>query len=205
MSNEPKVSVERRSRLGSAESRRLRTQGKVPCNLYGLDREPVSATICAEIIKPLIVAGAHVVDLELDGAVEKVVIRDVQWDTFFRHLIHIDFLRIDPSTRVRIAVEVQLRGAVTTGVLDHHLHTIELDCPGYLIPERIPVRVHTLKIGDTITVGQLELPAGVHAIPSADTVVVRVHEPRAVDLEAVVAAGAEPEVIGRKKADEAAE
>lgn len=202
MSHEPKVTLERRNKVGTAESRRLRTQGKVPCNVYGHGEEPVAVTVCAEAIRPVLLAGSHVVDLDLDGKVQKAVIRDVQWDTWFTHLIHVDFQRIDADARVKIAVDVETRGVLPGGVLDHHLHTVELDCPAYLVPEKLYVKIGTLAIGDVVTISQLELPVGVKATLPGDTVVVRVNEARTVEIVQAEQNAAGPEVIGRKKTDE---
>lgn len=205
MSNEVKIPAEVRSRSGSADSRRMRWAGKVPAVVYGLGKDPVNVTVSAEHIRPVVQAGGHVVDLTVNGQEEKAIIRDVQWDTYMAHLLHVDFQRVDPNARVDIDVEIEVRGQVTTGVMDHHLHSLRLNCVTYQIPDKIVVKVGTLKIGDAITIGQLALPPTATFSLPADTVVVKVHEAKAVDIVLADARVGEPEVIAKKKAEEAAE
>jgi len=200
MSTQAKLSAERRTSLGTSNSRRLRAAGQVPANVYGLGKEPVSITLCGEALKPLALAGAHVVDLELDGAVEKAFIRDIQWDTFLTHVLHVDFQRVDADARVDVELTVEVRGTVNEGVLDVHLHTIEVNCPVYDIPEHVEVRVGTLKLGSVVTVADLGLPASATVNQAPDAVVLKVVSPQEVEIVQDDMTGpVEPELIGAKK------
>ena len=156
----------------------------------------------ADVISRLVASGAHVIDLQLDNTVTKALIREAQWDVFMRKLLHVDFQRVDPEARVDVEVDVVTRGTLATGVLDHLVHKVTLSCLAYLIPERLEVKIGHLKIGDSLTVANLELPTGATCKLAADSVVVRVHEAKNVEIVQASASGAQPEVIGRKKADE---
>jgi len=205
MSVSTHIVAEPRSLIGTPNANRLRAQGKIPANIYGMEEPTMSITFKAEEIVPLMVAGAHVLDVEVDGKVSKAMVKEVQWNVYYTKLLHVDLHRVDANARVDVDVEIEVKGTVAQGAMDHLLHHIMLNCPVYRVPEKLFVKVGTLRIGDTITVGQLELPEEVKAALPPETVIIRVHEAKDVDIEAAGAAGAEPEVIGRKKAEEGAE
>src|SRR5260370_136094 len=75
-----KLAVKRRSEKGSRECRRLRDKGLVPGNMYGHKQEAVPLTLTAAEVAPLVRGGARVLDVELDGKLEKVLFREIQWD-----------------------------------------------------------------------------------------------------------------------------
>jgi large subunit ribosomal protein L25 len=192
------LAAERRTQIGSSHSRRLRLEGKVPANLYGLGKDPVALTIGSDVITPAVIAGDRVLDIGVDGVVEKAMIREVQWDTFLTHILHVDLQRIDANARIDVEVAVHLRGTANEGVLDHHLHSVELNCPAYAVPDQVDVRIGSLRIGDQVTVADLNLPDGITCNLPADTVVLRITEAKDVEIvqEDVLAAG-QPELIGR--------
>lgn len=199
MSNEAKFVAEKRTRTGTSHSRRLRCEGKVPVNLYGLGQEGQSLTISADDIKPLVVEGVQVCDLVIDGTEEKAIIREVQWDTFLTHLLHVDLQRVDPNARVDLEIPVETRGMVEEGILDHVLHSISVNCPVFNIPDKCEVRVGSLKIGDEVTIADMSFDSNVTTDLPGDTVVLRVSEVQEVEIvQEDVEGAAEPEVIGEK-------
>ena len=203
MSNEDKFVAEKRLQVGTSHSRRLRCEGKVPVNLFGLGQESLSLAIASDDIKPFVVSGHHVCDLVIDGTEEKALIREIQWDTFLNHLLHIDFQRVDPNARVDLEIPVEVRGTVNEGMLEHVLHHVGVNCAVFNIPDKFEVRVGTLKIGSEVTVADLALGAGVTTELPSDTVVLRVIEVQDVEIEQEdVDAAAQPEVIGEKSDDE---
>lgn len=202
MSNEGKLVAEKRTQTGTSHSRRLRCEGKVPVNLYGLGQEGLSLTLSADDIKPLVMDGIQVCDLVIDGTEEKAIIREVQWDTFLTHLIHIDFQRVDPNARVDLEIPVETRGMVNEGVLDQVLHSISVNCPVFNIPEKCEVRIGSLKIGEEVTIADMSFDGNVETDLPGDTVVLRVIEVQDVEIvQEDVDGAAEPEVIGQKDDD----
>ena len=191
--------AELRTQTGTSHSRRLRTEGRVPAVVYGLSEEPVSLTLAGDVITPIVVSGNQVVDLSFGDTTTKAMIRDVQWDTFLTHIVHVDLLRVDDNARIDLELFIEIRGTVNEGVLQQLERSLMVNCPVFLIPESPVVRVGSLKIGDTVTVGDLEFPDGVTVNAPADTVVVRVEEAQEVefDTEADEGGALEPELIGR--------
>lgn len=199
MSTIEKITAQGRTAIGSTASRRLRTEGIVPGTMYGHKKGAVCIQLSGEDVHALIKDGAKVIDLELDGEVEKTLIREIQWDTFSKHVLHIDFLRVDPNERVNVEVPVVLRGTapgvLAGGLLDHHLHTIEIECLAVEVPDSIQVRIGSLKIGDSIHVSDLaNLPRGVKVLTPEETVVAQISEPGAVEAAVSGEEGAESEV-----------
>lgn len=198
MADTDKLVAEKRTETGTSHSRRLRCEGKVPVNLYGLGQENVSLTISGDDLKPLVVSGIQVCDLVIDGTEEKALIREVQWDVFLTHILHVDFQRVDPNARVDLEIPVATRGMVNEGMLDHVLHQVSVNCPVFNIPEKVEVRVGTLNIGDEVTIADLHFDGDVTTDLPSDTVVLRVIEVQDVEIEQDDAGdGVEPEVIGR--------
>lgn len=198
MANEDKLVAEKRTEIGTSHSRRLRSEGKVPVNLYGLGQDNVSLTISGDDLKPLVVSGIQVCDLVIDGTEEKALIREVQWDVYLNHILHVDFQRVDPNARVDLEIPVATRGVVNEGMLDQVLHHVSVNCPVFNIPEKVEVRVGTLNIGDEVTIADLHFDGDVNTDLPGDTVVLRVIEVQDVEIETEdTGDGAEPEVIGR--------
>ena len=203
MSDDGKLVAEKRTQTGTAHSRRLRCDGKVPVNLCGLGQESLSLTISGDVLKPFIVSGSQVCDLVVDGTEQKVLVKEVQWDTFLLHILHADFQRVDPQARVDVEIPIATRGTVNEGVLDHVLHEISVNCPVYNIPEKVEVRIGSLKIGDEVTIADLSFDADLTSVLPSETVVLRVSEAQDVEIvQEDIGAAVEPEVIGRSADDE---
>lgn len=209
MSTATKISAKKREKSGSAHCNRLRLEGIVPANVYGHGQDPVKISVPAETARPFVISGHKVVDLEIDGTTEKALLRDVQWDTFSKHLIHLDFMRIDAEQRIIVDVPIHLKGTapgtLTGGILEQPLHALHVDCLAIEVPDEISVRIGTLEVGQSIHVRDLtDLPASLKIKNPADSVIVHCVMPKAEEA-APAAAAVEPEVVsGKKKEDEAA-
>src|SRR5579863_8120445 len=110
MAVEMKLAVARRSDVGSVACRRLRRAGRIPGIVYGHQQDPVPFVVEWDALAPVLKAGTRVVDIDLDGHVEKAMLRDVQWDTFGITVNHLDLLRIDATQRVEVEVPIVLKG-----------------------------------------------------------------------------------------------
>jgi large subunit ribosomal protein L25 len=210
MSTAVKLSVSKRTEAGTRACRNLRIQGIVPCNVYGHGQDPVPVKVEAEKVRPIIMAGAKVVELDLEGKPESCLIRDVQWDTFSNHVYHVDFLRVDATQRVIVEVPITLRGTspgvVAGGHLETPLHSLTIECPALEVPDHIFVKIAALELDQILHVRDLtDLPPGVVVKNPGDLVVVHVAKPMGEeDAKAGEAGTAEPELIRKKKEEEEA-
>lgn len=208
MSKEVKLVAEPRTEHGSAACRRLRWDGLVPGNVYGHAAETTSVKVARDIFTAIVKSGSKVVDLDVAGKLDKALIREVQWDAFGEHITHFDLMRVDPTERVTLHVPLVLKGtapgALSGGVLEQPLHSITLDCLAYLIPDSIVVKIGSLNVGQAIHVKDLELPESAHCQTPGDAIVVHVVQVQTKEALPTDGAAAEPEVIGKKPAADAA-
>jgi len=199
------LKVELRQSRGKRHARRMRLAGSIPAVLYGHGEANLSLKARAEQVQAIVRHGARVVDLE--GAVsEKAFIRALQWDTYGVDVLHLDLTRVSADEKVQVMVALELRGEAPGvkdgGVVSQLLHQVKIECLAISIPEKLHLSVNALKLGDSLTIGNIELPAGTTMLTELEAVVVQCVEPKAEEELAAPSEGAEPEVIGRKAEDE---
>jgi large subunit ribosomal protein L25 len=198
--------VEVRSQLGKHHNRQLRRSGRVPAVLYGHGLENICLAVPAEQIEAALRHGTRMVSLS--GAVEEsALIRDLQWDTWGSHVMHVDFTRISADETVEVEIGVELRGEAPGvregGVIEQEIHEVQIECPAGSIPEKLQVNINHLNLGESITVADLELPPRLRVLDDPELLVVRCVQPVEVpEEEAVEAAPGEPEIIGEKHEEE---
>lgn len=200
------LTVEERQSRGKRSARRMRRAGSVPAVLYGHGERNISLTVPSEQVQAAVRHGARVVDLQ--GAVsEKAFIRELQWDIYGTEVVHLDLTRVSADERVEVEIEVELRGespgVKQGGIVSQLVHQVEVECPAISIPEKLTLRISNLKLNESLSAGEIGLPAGVKLLTPAETVIVQCTEPKAEEeLLAGVGEAAEPEVIGRKAEEE---
>jgi large subunit ribosomal protein L25 len=177
----------------------------IPGVLYGHGLDCVPLSVAADVLTAAIRHGSRLVSLT--GAVnESAFIRDLQWDTWGTHIVHVDFTRISEHEIVEVRVPVELRGESPGvregGVVVQHIHEVEIACPASVIPEKLAVNINHLMIEQSILLGSIELPEGAKIL--ADDLEVAVVEciiPKEMPEEgaAAEAVPGEPEIIGAKE------
>jgi len=197
---------------GKGASRRLRHAGFVPAVVYGAGQAPQSIQIEHNTI---LLSAKHewffssVLDLNVDGKVEKVLVRDWQKHPYKLQMLHMDFQRVDPNKAIHINVPVHFlnqeksAAAKTSGVvISHNLTEVEVSCLPKDLPEFIELDLTDLKPGDIVHLSQLKLPKGVEivalhlgadhdtAVVTANAVKEEVEEAPAAEGEAAPAAEA---------------
>lgn len=206
-----KLKAEPRQARGSRAAARLRRQGKLPAIVYGHGETPEHIAVDRHDLALLLEHGAHLVELQMDGKSEPALVKEVQYEYLGATPIHADFVRVSQDERVTVKVPLEFKGtAVGTtqgGMLDHDMLDIEIECLATDIPDSIRVNVAELQLGQVVHVRELELPSSVTAITPGETIVCSVRAKKA-EVEAVAEAPAEsaaagPEIIGRKKEEEA--
>ncbi len=182
MSEDLLVKAERRSSLGSVDAKRLRASGRVPANIYGLGQAGESVSVCGDTVEKLVATRSSVVDVELDGKVNKAVVQEVQWDVFSTSVQHLDLRRVDPNGRLTTSVALELRGEPVGlkdgGALRQLMKHVSINCPDYRIPKSIVVRIGGLRIGDSIKAADLQLPEHAKLETPVGDVVVELYDPR---------------------------
>jgi large subunit ribosomal protein L25 len=198
--------VEKRTETGKRRNWRMRCEGKLPGIVYGHGEEPLMVTIPADELRATLRHGHKVVDLA-GAASGQALLQDIQWDVFQQHLVHVDLLRVDANERVTVEVPLLLKGEAPGekegGIVAHLIHYVEIETSPITIPEALHININHLQLHGSLKVGDVyDLPEGATLVTDADDVAVQCEEPAAEPEEEVLAAGAEPEVIGRKAEDE---
>jgi large subunit ribosomal protein L25 len=206
MSDLIELNAESRSDLGKGASRRLRKNGLVPAIIYGGDAEPAAITLKHnEFIHELDNEAIYtqVLSLKIGKAKEDVILRDLQRHPFKNLIMHADFLRIDQKKAIHVFVplhfinEEKCHGVKQEGGLLNHLQTeIEIMCLPKDLPEYLEVDVIDLKLGESLHLSDIKLPAGIEIVALThgedhDTGVAAVHKTRETKADAAEDAEAE--------------
>src|SRR5258706_1584684 len=168
-----KVVATTRRAHGTVPSWRWRHQGKVPGILYGckaeainieLDHNPLFHSLNREKFH------ASVLEMELDGRPEKVLLRDFQMHPFRALVLPIDFQRVAEDQKIHVRVPLHFVGAENSpavkasgAIIGHVLSDLDISCLPRDLPEFIEVDLSHLTAQDTVHVRDLKLPAGVSA------------------------------------------
>lgn len=164
------LSAQARERSGTGGARAVRRDGQLPGIIYGDGKDPQPIKLDPiDMLKAYRRPGfmSSIIDLEIDGKAEKALPRDVQTHPVKDHIMHVDFLRVGPKTRVTVDVPVhftneeQSQGLGRGGVLNIVRHDVELSCPAMDIPEFIEGDLAGLDIGDSVKISAIALPDGV--------------------------------------------
>ena len=181
---------------GSGASRRLRNTGKVPGIVYGGTAAPlVIALDHHDLYHALQKEAFHasVLNLDVDGAVETVVLRDAQWHGYKQQVLHVDFQRVDATHKIHVKVPLHFVNAdvapgvkLSGGLVTHVMTELDVTCLPANLPEFLTVDLKDLKAGETIHVSQLAYPQGVEAVQhkGEDPVVAAINVPRGGVAEA---------------------
>ncbi|MCF7958147.1 MAG: 50S ribosomal protein L25 [Phycisphaerae bacterium] len=206
MSSETMIlKAEKRDELGTKAARRQRANGLVPVVIYGHKKAPQSILLNYHDLAMEIQHHHRLLDVDIDGTVEKLLIKDIQYDYLGDTIVHLDLTRVNIDERVTVTVSVELKGipAGTNegGVLEQTLTEVELECLAFSIPESIKANVKEMAIGDALKAGDLVLPSGATLITDPEnriaTVKVIVEKEEDSELgEGEEGTSAEPELIG---------
>ena len=217
--SEHKISATGREAAGKGASRRLRRAASIPAVLYGGNAAPQSIQLEHE--KTWLASQnewfySSILDMELDGKVQKVLLRDMQRHPYKQIIMHLDFQRVDENQALRVKVPLHFLNqekspaGKTAGVLIlHELNEIEVSCLPKNLPEFIEIDLSTLAIGDIVHLSEIKLPTGVE-IPEVklgkehDVAVVIARHARVEAEEEAPAAEAVAEVPATKAAKAAA-
>lgn len=162
-----------RTDLGKGASRRLRHADLVPAIVYGAGKAPVSVTFeHKEIMKAEAVEAFYssVLDLEVDGVAEQVVLKAVQRHAFKPRVQHLDLLRVDAKQTLQTTVPLHFLNEETAeavkngGVIARTANEVEVICLPADLPEFIEVDIAGMEIGDTLHLSNIVLPAGVESV-----------------------------------------
>ena len=173
-----KVIAFNRTLQGSGASRRLRTSGQTPGIIYGGAEAPVLIALDGNALYHALKKEAFhgsILDLEIDGASQQVVLRDFQMHAFKQLVLHADFQRVDAKQAIHKKVALHFVNAdvspavkLSGAVISHVLTDLDISCLPADLPEFIEVDLSTIEVGNSIHVSALKLPKGVTVVAHGD-------------------------------------
>lgn len=169
--SEHKISATSRNDEGKGASRRLRHAGLIPAVIYGGNAAPQSIQLHHE--KTWLASQnewfySSILDLEVDGTVQKALLRDIQRHPYKQLIMHLDFQRVDENQALRTAVPLHFlnedkspAGKSAEVVVTHELNEVVVECLPKDLPEFLEVDLTNLAVGQIVHLSDLVLPAGV--------------------------------------------
>ena len=217
------LDAKKRDGRGKNEARRLRVSGRIPAVVYGARKDgqvPEGVPVAVDPKEVLRIlhseSGANtLINLKLEGAEARVMVRDYQLDPVTHQLLHADFYQLAMDRAIIVSVPIVIKGEpagvkVQGGLLDFVTRDIQLQVLPTDIPESIVVDVSELMLHQSIRVRDLAVDPKWKAVTEGETMLVHVVMPKAEEVVApaadaaaapVAAAGTEPEVIKKGKTD----
>lgn len=207
MAKTQSIKAEARQRTGSGVLKQMRREGYLPSVIYGGGAENQNVKVNTKSLRDLLAHSASsniLLDLSLDdGSTQLAFLQDVQSDPLTGNLVHADFLAVSETTTINASIPVLLHGepvgVKAGGILEQMIKELDITCSPSNLPETLSADIDELKVGDSLTIGDITFPEGVTP-QLADTVLVAIVNESRVTKSA--AAGGEEAEGGQDAAAE---
>ena len=203
MANFVTIEAEARERAGKGAARATRRAGKVPAVIYGAKQDPALIALDPRIVVRELQRGgwrSRLYEVHAGAGPTRALMREVQFHPVTDVPLHVDFQRLAPGERIRVAVAVQFRGETASaglkrgGVLNVVRHTVEVLADPDSVPEAFTADLSALDINDNVRWSSLQGTDGVQpVITDRDFVIATVAPPtKSQEPEPAPAAAAAP-------------
>ncbi len=189
--------------------KRLRREGKIPAVLYGHKEKTKRVFVDQKEFKKVLDAMKNetvIVNLKIGSKGFPCVIKSLQQNPLEGTLLHVDFQHIHKKEKIRATVPIhalgEAPGVKKGGILDVHLHEVQVRCLPDALPSHIDVDISNLELGEAIHLRDIQMPS-VEFELSSDTTIVSILVPRALEVE--VKAPAEEEIVAAEEGAEEGE
>lgn len=199
-----------RKEQGTGASRRLRNAGQTPGIVYGGSDAPVNISLDHNALYHALkkeTFHSSILDLEIDGAVQKVLLRDFQVHAYKQLVLHADFQRVDAKQAIHVKVPLHFINAeiapavkLSGAIISHVLAELEITCLPADLPEFVEVDLTNIEVGHSIHLADLKLPKGVSAVSQENLTIATASIP-AGKVEAEAEAAAAPAAPAADAAD----
>jgi large subunit ribosomal protein L25 len=173
-----KVVAFERNLQGTGASRRLRNSGKTPGIVYGAGAETQLVELDHNALWHALkkeVFHSSILDLEVGGKSQQVLLRDVQYHPFRQLVLHVDFQRVDATKKLHTKVPLHFMNQesnpavkLASAVISHVINEIEVECLPSALPEFIEVDLAKIEAGQSVHAKDIPLPAGVSLVAHVD-------------------------------------
>lgn len=205
------LNVLKREKKGKGAARQLRQKGFIPCVIYKGGQSAPIQIASKEILPFMNIATKEklFVTLKFEDGEKQAILQDYQTDPVTGKLIHVDFMEVSATEKLRVTVPVILVGEPIgvkqeKGVLQHGISEVEIEAIPEKIPGHIEVDVSQLEVGDSIHVRDIRFEEGIKVLSDPDEVIATVTvEAEEIEVTPATEETVEPEVIKKgKKAKE---
>jgi len=198
MSEQVSLVASERQSEGKSANRNLRRSGYIPGVLYGGKEEPKKISIMEkDIVKATEIAGfaTQILQITIEDKDVDVVVKEIQRHPATSRVLHADFMRVDPDSRITLVVPIRTLNdescigvKVSGGQVNHLINDIEISCLASNLPEYLEIDVQEMDVGDTVSLSEIKLPEGVEITilqqdEDRDQAVVSVTETREMIIE----------------------
>ncbi|MFA1822374.1 50S ribosomal protein L25/general stress protein Ctc [Virgibacillus oceani] len=205
-----KLKAERREDLKKSATKEIRNKGRLPAVLYGKEKEAKAISLDSiELVKTVRDEGRNaIISLDIEGeSPVDVMLHEYQMDPIREELLHADFYIVDMSEAMDVEVTLNLEGEAEGvrdgGVLQQPLYVLQVRAKPREIPEEIAVDISELKVGETLTVADLNTAGNYEVLDEPDTTIATISAPDTLDdLEASPDENQEPELVGAEEETE---
>ena len=176
----------------NGSNKTLLKKGFVPGIIYGKGSDPTKIAFENKSLNQLMRSGSFytkIIELEIEGKIEKILPKQLQYHPVTDKLIHFDFLRVKKDTKVTVEVPVEFLnqdicpGLKKGGVLNLVRRLIELNCNASNIPDKLQFDLEEKDIGDAIKISNIDLPEGVKPTITDRDFVVATLVPPTIEVE----------------------
>ena len=199
MANYTTIEAEARARAGKGAARATRRGGKVPAVIYGAHQTPDLIALDPRLVyRELHHSGwrSRLFEVKVGETTSRVLIRDVQFHPVTDQPVHVDFQRLAPGEKIRVAVAVVFHNELTSpglkrgGVLNVVRHSVECLVDPDNVPPHFDADLGALDINDTVRWSALSGTEGIRPTITDRDFVIATIAPPTKGAEPVAEAGA---------------
>ena len=198
MTDQLKLAVKERNSEGKSYNKNLRRSGSIPAVVYGGKDQPKKISILEkDIVKAVEIPGfsTQVLKISLASGDVEVVVKEIQRHPPTSRVIHVDFMRVDPDSKISLTVPIRtinddicIGVKISGGQVNHLINDVEITCLASNLPEYLEIDVQEMDIGDSVLLSEITLPEGVEITilnqsEERDQAVISVTETREIIIE----------------------
>ncbi len=165
------LKIQDRETTGTKNAKSLRKKGLIPGVLYYKGEDTINISIMKMDLHQAFNSGQRIFEIESSGNKQYVMVKDLQYHPVTDEIIHIDFMRVRRSEKIKISVPLILVGDAAGikegGLLFQSMNQIEIECFPTDVPEKIDLDISKLEINNSYSVADVKVPNDDISIVSA--------------------------------------
>ena len=150
-----------RENVGKRDSKMNRRLGKIPCVIYGGEKQVHFTVDELPFSKLILTPEVYIVKLTINGSSFDAILQDVQYHPVSDKVLHVDFLELTPGKPVIISIPIKIKG-VSPGILEggkliKKKRKLRVQAMLEFLPDFIELDISKLNIGDSIKIKDMDL------------------------------------------------